>query len=263
MTIQGLSVDVHGDLKDRTAVCIHGFLMSRKIWHAALESVDEGIGVVTYDLRGAGRSEVGTGQYTMESYVDDLFAVMDELQIHETVLCGHDLGAYVAFRALQREPRRVAGIIACNALAAPISTPDVLWWSDAVRQVQHTSLKRFVRNYVPTLFAEDSKIQEGSPYEELLADAGNMDPVGVVGQILAYLSRTETRHVVEETAAPILAMTGELDDYVTHEALLRLALSAPGLDVLRVPETGHTVPAEHPRYLGDALSRFVRRVAEL
>ncbi len=261
MKIQGLSVDVHGDLERRSAVCIHGLLMSRKIWRAALESVEENVGVVTYDLRGAGESEVGSGQYTMESYVDDLFAVMDELQINETVLCGHDLGAYVAFRALEREPRRVSGIIACNALAGPINTPDVLWWSDAVRQVQQTSLKRFVRNYVPTIFAEDSKIQEGSPYEELLADAEGMDPVGVVGQMLAYLSRTETRYVVEETAAPILAMTGELDEYVTHEALLRLALSAPGLDVLRVPETGHVVPAEHPRYLADALSRFVERAA--
>ncbi len=262
MNIHGISTDVHGELKGASVVFIHGFLLTSSVWKAVIPLLEPSIGAVSYDLRGAGNSDVGSGQYTLESYVDDLMAVLDKLKLKQTVLCGHELGAHVAFRAAEREPKRIRGVLACNAAPGPVEDQEILRLSEAIRRIQGGAFRRFVRNYFPSLFAESSKTGEGTPYPELLAEAERQDPVGVVGQGLAAITRINSRRALEEGDHAVVAMTGELDDYVTHDHLLRLALSLPGLNVLRVPDSGHTLPAEHPRHVADAVSHFVTRVSE-
>ncbi len=260
MTIQGIEAETHGDLKGKSVVLIHGILAGREIWNLVVERLGADISAVTYDLRGAGQSEVGSGQYTLEAMVNDLVAVLSKLKLKRTVLCGQGLGAHIAFRALEREPDRVAGVISCNELPGSPSDADILFWSDAVRQVQEASLKRFVRNYLPTVFAESSKEDEGSPYQALLAAAEQADPRGVVGHMLAYLTRTDTKPALEAAEVPLLAMTGEEDPYLPYNDLLRLGLSVPGLRVIRIPDSGHTVAAEHPKHVADAITYFVQSV---
>jgi pimeloyl-ACP methyl ester carboxylesterase len=55
-------------------------------------------------------------------------------------------------------------------------------------------------------------------------------------------------------------MTGEEDAYLPYDALLRLSLSVQGLRVIRIPESGHAVPAEHPKHVADAITYFVQTV---
>jgi pimeloyl-ACP methyl ester carboxylesterase len=262
MNVNGISAELHGELKGNSVVFIHGFLLTKRLWGTVIPNLDSDLGAVTYDMRGAGESEIGSGQYTLESYVDDLVAVMDKLKIKQTVLCGHELGAHVAFRAAEREPKRIRGVLACNAAPEPVDREETLTRSEWVRRIQGGAYRRFVRNYFPTLFAESSKTQDGTPYPELRAEAERQDPTGVVGQILAALTRPNPRPFLEESELPVVAMTGELDDDPDHDHLLRLALSLAGLNVLRVPDSGHTLPAEHPRYVADAVSHFVTRVME-
>lgn len=270
MMINGLSLETHGTEaprggKKRSApadalVLIHGIFSSRQIWTQLRDNLETELPIVTYDLRGGGESEIGSGQYTLEGMTDDLFAILDSLKIRRAVLCGHTLGAHIAFRALERDPERVAGVAACNAIPLSPATEEIIGWSEAIRRIQSGSVKRFVRNYYPTTFAESSKSQEGSPYRELLAEAEQMDATGVIGRILAMLTRTDARPALEATTAPVLCMTGDQDEEAPHDALLRVSLSLSGMTVARVPDSGHALPGEYPRYLAGALDTFIRRV---
>ena len=80
--------------------------------------------IITYDLRGHGRSDVSDGQYTIELFVDDLIALLDYLKITKTILCGFSMGGYIALRAIERNPERFNALVLCDTMSAARSRDD-------------------------------------------------------------------------------------------------------------------------------------------
>ena len=77
-------------------VLIHGFPFSSEMWNRQIQIRDSSkkdLRVITYDLRGHGRTDVGDGQYTIELFADDLIALLDHLNIAKTVVCGFSMSS--------------------------------------------------------------------------------------------------------------------------------------------------------------------------
>ena len=97
----------HGD---RLVIYLHGLLvdsdMNRGIAAALAE---QGNKVVLIDLLGHGRSDkpVHAFEYRIDTYSDQVFALMDHLKARQVVLGGMSLGANVSLFAASREPDRV------------------------------------------------------------------------------------------------------------------------------------------------------------
>lgn len=74
-------------------VLIHGYPLDGHSWEkqsAAL--LDAGYRVITYDRRGFGRSSQPTTGYDYDTFAADLRAVLDTLDLHDTVLVGFSMG---------------------------------------------------------------------------------------------------------------------------------------------------------------------------
>src|SRR5258708_7647613 len=91
-------------------VFLHGFPFSQAMWEPQVAVLSKGQ-AVTYDIRGHGQAPVGDGLYTIELFVDDLIALLDERKIPKAILCGLSMGGYIALRAVERESHRVAGLV--------------------------------------------------------------------------------------------------------------------------------------------------------
>ena len=93
-----LAVTEYGDRTSSTHVLmVHGFPDDQRMWEPVVDALPEGWHVVTYDVRGAGRSThpAGRSAYRTELLAEDLIAVLDETvpageQVH---LVGHDWGS--------------------------------------------------------------------------------------------------------------------------------------------------------------------------
>lgn len=111
-----------------TVVCTHGLgfdsLASFYLTLAPPLSA-AGIDVLTYDLRGHGRSDRPPTGYRLGDFVDDLAVLLDRRGITRPVhLVGNSFGGTVAFSFACRHPERVASIVAIEAEPATES------WSD-------------------------------------------------------------------------------------------------------------------------------------
>jgi 3-oxoadipate enol-lactonase len=98
-------------------IFIHGFPFSHKMWTftgGQTESIATTYRVIAYDIRGHGDSEIGDGQFTLEMFVDDLFGLMDHLNITRAVLVGFSMGGYIALRAAERNPERIRALVLCD-----------------------------------------------------------------------------------------------------------------------------------------------------
>lgn len=65
-------------------------------------SAKRGLLLYNFDIRGLGESHAGDGQFTMESFVDDLETILNELKLKLPVLCGLSMGGYISLRAIER-----------------------------------------------------------------------------------------------------------------------------------------------------------------
>ena len=120
-----------------TAVLVHGLgtdsLASFYLTLAAPLAA-AGINVLAYDLRGHGRSDRPAAGYTVETFVDDFEAVLEQLHVTGPIhLVGNSFGGTVAFAYAWRRPERVAGIVAIEA-----EPPTEVWSSKMSQLMEYT-----------------------------------------------------------------------------------------------------------------------------
>ena len=70
--------------------------------------VQKGYRVVAHDRRGHGRSDQPAHGNDMDTYADDLAAVINALDLKEATLVGHSTGGGEVARYVARHPERVA-----------------------------------------------------------------------------------------------------------------------------------------------------------
>jgi pimeloyl-ACP methyl ester carboxylesterase len=111
----------------RAAVFVHSLGLSSAMWAYQEEFLGaRGVRCVSYDRRGHGLSEATHVGLDVDTFADDLHAVIEGLGLHDLVLVGHSVGAADIIRYVSRHgSRRVAKI----ALLAP-TTPYVLQTPD-------------------------------------------------------------------------------------------------------------------------------------
>ncbi|WP_084957066.1 alpha/beta fold hydrolase [Thermoactinospora rubra] len=89
------------------AVLIHGLATPQRSWDRLAPLLASGYRVVTFDLRGHGRSSAAESC----AFADDVRAVMDALHVERPLLVGHSLGALLALQAAtERECRAVVAV---------------------------------------------------------------------------------------------------------------------------------------------------------
>lgn len=95
----------------RTLLAHGGWVGSGELWVAPFEILSSSWRTITYDHRGTGGTRCITPDITFELLVDDLFRVMDALNVETCVLAAESMGAFVAFEAALRCPERFTGLV--------------------------------------------------------------------------------------------------------------------------------------------------------
>jgi len=113
-------------------LCVHGWPETAYSWTPIAPALEaSGFRVAAFDLPGFGRSDCpdDVGRYAADALADQIAAVTRALGRDRVVLFGHDWGGAVVWRAAQRHPDRVAGMIAlCTAHhARPPADPIAIW----------------------------------------------------------------------------------------------------------------------------------------
>jgi len=108
-----LAYEVHGS-GDRLIVYMHGLLLDANVNRGIANALAErGNRVVLLDLLGHGRSDkpAHASEYRMDTYVQQVLALLDELGADEAVLGGVSLGANVSLLTAVEAPARVRGLV--------------------------------------------------------------------------------------------------------------------------------------------------------
>lgn len=238
-------------------IFIHGFPLNRSSWASQIKSLDATQRVIAYDQRGHGGSPASAIPYLFESLVDDLFGLLDHLQLDRAILCGLSMGGYVALRAMERDPNRFKALILSDTKSE--GDPDTARLNRAKDVAMIT--KDGVRTYA-SVFARRCLTPEtvsGQPtlvkeVEDIIAKNA---PAAMQATLVALATRTDTTESLSKIRVPTLILVGEKDAVTPPAAAKNLHDRIQGSQLVTIPNSAHFSNLENPSAFNAALTSFL------
>lgn len=258
-TARSGSVDVHFRTTGTTGPTIvlgHGFLLDESMFDGIREILEtRGVGVVTWDARGHGRTGYGDGApFDYWDLARDALAVLDEIGLRRAVFGGVSQGGYSALRAALLAPDRVTGLALLDTEAGACTPADRDWYSEFFGDwCGDTELAPLTEALAPQLIGGDPA--QWRHWQELWlgSDRGALRPAAAT-----LVGRDDLIGRLSEIRVPALVLRGEFDGSSTAEksAVLADGLSGPAESVT-VPGAGHGCALTDPEPVAAALLRLI------
>lgn len=109
--------EVHGEGKP--LVFIHGGWVDHQMWNPQVEHFSQKYKVITYDVRGHGRTEGASSEkYSVELWADDLKALLEGISVKKPAICGISLGGMIAQVYAVKYPEDLKVLILADTAAS-------------------------------------------------------------------------------------------------------------------------------------------------
>jgi pimeloyl-ACP methyl ester carboxylesterase len=259
-TINGLSVFLEGSSKNKSIIFVHGFPYDHTMWKAQLDVLSEKYFCVTYDIRGLGESPASEGQFTMESFVDDLEIIINELKLNKPVICGLSMGGYISLRAIERMQSKFSAAILCDTRSEADNNEGKFKRAAAIKRINTEGLTPFTKDFVTNCFGDHYKENNKEDFEKRIAKSSAFDPVGVKGSLLAMLGRNDTTDYLNKIKIPALIICGEFDALTPPVVMKPLADKINGAEFVVIKNCGHMSPIENSKEVNKAIMEFLKKL---
>jgi len=239
---------------------IHGYPLDHALWQPQVNGLaDTNVArVIAPDLRGFGQSDAPEGAYTMETYADDLFALLDVLQVERAVVCGLSMGGYIALAFWQKYANRVRGLILVDTRAgadAPVVRQGRL---DMVELVRQRGSKPAAEAMLPRVLAESTRQTRPDLVELARTMMLRQSPAGIIGAQLGMAERPDSAPLLPTINVPTLCIFGAEDAITPVEPEGRgMAAAIPGAKLVVIPNAGHLSNLEQPEAFNTAVREFL------
>ena len=107
-----------------TLVFIHCWTCNHRFWNSQVEHLSPNYRVVWLDLAGHGNSGNQRSVYSMETFGEDVAAVVKKAGGDKVVLVGHSMGGPVAIEAAERLGETVIGVVGVDTFYTPFEYPE-------------------------------------------------------------------------------------------------------------------------------------------
>lgn len=255
--INELFVYAAGNENNKSIIFVHGFPYDHTMWKTQIEEFSKNYYCIAYDIRGLGQSPAGNGQFTMESFVDDLEKIVDELKLNKPILCGLSMGGYISLRALERMPDKFSAVILCDTKSEADNNEGKLKRAAGIKRINDEGLAPFAKDFITNCFGDYFKQNKKEELEEIIAASSRFDPVGVKGSLLAMLGRTDTTANLEKINVPTLLICGEEDKLTPPAVMKEMQKKINNAEYVEIKKAGHMTPIENPEEVNNAIKNFV------
>ncbi|HEY9736198.1 MAG TPA: alpha/beta hydrolase [Trichocoleus sp.] len=250
-------------------VFVHGWAGSARYWESTALAQSEQFDCLLYDMRGFGRSHIKEDSqelclkrgYELETFADDLAALLDALGLERVYLNAHSMGASVAVFFLNRYPERVIkAILTCNGVFDYDEKAFNAFyqfggyvvkfrptWLAKIPLMSRFFMARFLHRPIP-----------GKERQAFLEDFLNADYGTALGTIFTSVSKKATEVMPQEFSqirVPTLMVSGQYDKITPSDLGMRASTLSSCVEYIEIPRTSHFPMLEDPKtYLAQVRS---------
>ncbi len=238
-------------------VFLHGWGGSARYWRSTALALAPHFNCLLYDLRGFGRSQLpvaaqSTSQdcdlittYALETYAEDLVALLDGLGLQRVYLNAHSTGSSIAVLFLNRYAERVEkAILTCNGIFEYDERAFSQFhqfggyvvkfrpkWLAKIPGIDRMFMARFLSQPVPS-----------SERKAFLDDFLMADEAAALGTMYTAVSKEAALTMPSEFSqlkVPTLLVAGEFDQIIPAEMGQKAAQLSENVEFAVIPKTGH------------------------
>lgn len=232
-------------------VFIHGISANGRTFDYLAEQLRGKYRVITYDLRGRGKSSKPAVGYSLDHHARDLKELLQRLDLNSACLAGHSLGAAIAVYFSAHHPQLVERLVLIDG---GIDLPPTVLHSirpslERLGKV-YNSMEEYLQliQKAPFLKEWNRYIEQAFTYDIMENGHGNLVsrvPLHVVQEEIINLARYPLRDLLPQVKCPTLVLRApngllaEWDCLLTPELAAEMAELIPDSRLVEIPGTNH------------------------
>ncbi len=252
-------------------ICLPGLTRNSRDFEDLAQRLGARRRVLTIDFRGRGYSDYDPdwNNYHPGTYVQDVWTLLDTLEVDRVLVIGTSLGGLCAMRMARGRPERVAGVV-LNDVGPEIDPAGL------ARVKEYTGRQGPVENHAEALRQVKETYGEWLPglsdadWDRMVWKAYRTGNDGVPRLDFDPGIGRAVREVGEQTGDPWQAFAGLANvpttllwgvtsDILTRDIIDRMLAEKPDLDVVEVPNRGHVPLLDEPECLA-AIDAMLDRI---
>ncbi|MDY6916888.1 MAG: alpha/beta fold hydrolase [Chloroflexota bacterium] len=253
--------EVHGE--GRPLLMIPGLGADLTSWAFQVPEFSRRFRVITFDNRGAGRTDAPDEPYSLETMADDAAGLLDCLGIDRAHVLGLSMGGMIAQELAIKHPARVHALVLATTAAGPYP-----WATHVLRATlrlaeEGASQEALTQLRVSWLFTD--RFFENPDLVQLAVDTmlanPHRQPVYAYARQFAAARQHDARERLGRIAAPTLVLVGRQDILLPVRLSEELAAGIPGAELVVLEGGGHGFLVEVADDFNRAVLEFLDRFA--
>lgn len=235
---------------DPPIVLVGGWIGPWQVWRQTMEELAREFRCVAYDHRGAGQTVTDPGDFKFDGMVDDVFALMDHLEIDRCWLGGESQGGTIACAAAIRDPSRFHGQFLIG------TGPEILFGKPQqyfAEMLDSDQVDVAMRNFVDLVIPE----RNSDHYKRWLKCLLDEAEPGAGAELLRSLGGTSIEADLGKISIPTLVIHGEQDHVMPLDGARRLAEAIPGSHLHVMEGVGHVPTITRPIQTAKLIQNFI------
>jgi 3-oxoadipate enol-lactonase len=239
---------------------IHGHPFNRTMWRPQVQSLRWKYRTIAPDLRGYGKSSLGTEITTLETMAADLVHLLDHLSVDRVCVVGLSMGGQIAMEFARAYPQRTAAVV----LAATFPQAET---PEGVELRKHMA-DRYLREGIAAAGSEMltkligpaslKKLPRISSYVYRMICA--TDPAGAAAAVRGRAQRRDYRESLKTFRFPCLIVFGTDHAYTTREQAEQMHAAIPDSQLEIFETVGHVPNLEDEDRFNRCLHQFLANV---
>lgn len=266
-----IAVAESGNPANPTVVCVHGYPDNRSLWDDVAARLTDRFHVVTYDVRGAGDSDVppDVQGYRLDQLSDDFGAVLEAVSPDRPVhVLAHDWGAIQMWHAIT-DPAHAGRVASFTSISGPCLDHVGHW----VRTLDPRRLPSIAGQLAHSFYVgvfQVPKLPEWAWQRGLVQsllgridrsgeDPRTADAVNGINLYRANMGRRLSRPGRRTTDVPVQVIAPAQDGFVGTPMQTEIAKWVPDLRI-RTVQGGHWLPRQKPGFVAAAAAELIENV---
>lgn len=248
-------------------VFIQGAFVSSTMWKLQVDFFSEKYQTLIYDVRGHGNTGPSPlKKYSVELYADDLFNLLNSLNIDKSIICGLSLGGMIAQVFASKYPEKSSALI----LADTAATITLTRWDYIMRYLvgpkwlmlltlRMMGVTRFIK--FSFWLAKFTRSKEWLGNEEVIEyekqemlNLNKKEYLKIFGSLYDFKLQELSRIKV-----PTLVLNGEHEPKSLFKHAEKIQSLIPNCEVDIIKNTGHTSNMENPEEFNQKITDFLRK----
>lgn len=242
-------------------VLIHGYPLNLGLFRDNVAVLaNAGYAVVTASLRGFGESETPSDEIRIDTYSDDMLAVMDQLQIDKAIVLGMSMGGWTLFDMYKKAPERFSALIFNDTAATPPTVAEEAFWRGLADQARQEGPASLVPVLMKDMLTGRTRLENRELVDYLsgLMEEASVD--GAAGGAMALATRPDLTSVMQSIDVPALLLFG-IEDTLTPVGIAReMEKSISNAELFTIDGASHASIIESAGVANQAILDWIDRV---